>query len=199
MTVAEMQTEILAYLALGNVTTDRLTPAVMLAAINVVYEELARDEQIFRYTHTLDLDTDGICQLPARVAEIISVQVSGNDTPLARTRQELLDYKNVNWRVATPGIPEDYFVQDMRYLQVNPPPSAGYDTAYVEARVMPAVLVNAGDSPTYASAYHRALVYLAVVYLAGGLLHDDPNAVARSAFAQQEVNTMRLQIKQWRA
>lgn len=205
-TVSVLDLLVTDFLAMGNVSTDRLTSPRILAMLNLAYADIALETQAFRDTVEVTLSAEGVGAIPAGMASLISVRVGDREEPLSVTTEGTLDFREITWRDAGAGVPTDVYLVDHRTFQVNPPPIAAYQTAYVEAVFTPssaagaqvAALVEDTDEPQFLDIFHSVLAYAAVERLCAGLLRDDANAEARGAWAKEHRERMVAAMKEWR-
>lgn len=190
MTLGELRSATFAAIAQPEAGNDRLTPAMVDAALNAAYVRFCRDTGCLRRA-ALVAAVDGQAQyaLPGDVFAVDVVRFGATAKPLTPTRvadlERLID---PSWHSATPGTPTRWLQETPDTLTLYPPPAVSAPTSMTVygyaipladgAGVLP--LTEESDVPAFNAAYHDALVCFAGYRLATRTLRQDEYSPERA-------------------
>lgn len=180
-------------LAEARIGNDRVTVSDLDKAINDIYEEIARVTGCFVDTETV-AKSGSYYPIPAKFCTVRAVNVTGSTAALDKTVLTSLSMSWPNWRNASTGTPEYFFLFDHTRLGVYPPTATSVD---IEGAVIPVAgdtdfptLVADTDVPKLMAGYHMALVHGAVAAICGRYLLDNEAAQAKAAEARREYGSI---------
>jgi hypothetical protein len=178
------------------VGNSRVTAAVILAALNDAYEEIAHEARCFtREAEITSVQDQAVYTLPADMFAIRGARFHTGTGTLSRITQAGLEVMFPTYRTAASSTPKYLYLDDVRHLGLYPAPDTAGRTLYLDGYILPyahgesvpergvELFTADEDVPAFPAQFHLLLVHGVVIRLATEFLNDTDDAAARVAAA----------------